>query len=286
MRFNDITASIQQAWAFILLPLLQVLAAYLVCAFLNPLGTKVLLARASTLLYLIGSDIEAQKATLALFGLTALIPTLSVVAFLGLLFLLRGPILSFVSGLPPSLGVLPDAFMLQKKSVASCLLILRSFSVANSFNEAYYLALGAAPLPSADETYWSTKLTTWSELQALIKFTLIIGICACAIDIVSGSSPLTQLLRFAVVFVLLFIAWVAVILANLYVYEQAFYADEQRILRYVKDTGVDSEGAPKSSELFQLDSARKQRWWYIDFSQYRLRWIRDTLFPPATGTNR
>lgn len=281
-RFSDLTASIQDAWVFLLLPLIQCLAIYLISHSLNPSGTHVVIQQSLTALGNAGtllSDTMNNKA-LDIFGLRTVIPVISVVALLAFLFLLRGPTLNLISSvLPPQVVFREDVFVLQKFPESHSLLIMHHYPEAASFSEAYQLACLDAGRPEANERYWMNRSANGAFLQGLAKFALVVAVVIAFLDVKVGDMPFgSQLAKLLPTVIVILLVWIIGVLAIVSTTEQALFEKVHRIIRSLKKEPVNPTPASSSdTAMVRLDLGR--RWWWLQFSSYSLTWLRQILWP-------
>ena len=278
MRFSDLTSSIQDAWLFLLLPMIQCLAVYLIGSYLFPSGThRAINALAAGILNL-GHTLHSTSGVLELFGIKALVPIISVVALVACLYLLRGPIFVLVTSLlPPQIGSYSALFMLQHFPQSECLLVLRKYPAATSFDEAYSMALMGAGELTGDDRFWQDRSGNGMTVQGVAKFSLVAAIIVLWISIRSGMPPAHQFARFATLLLGILIIWSGGFLSALYAMEQLEFVRDKRILRSLGS--VANLSVATDDEARALHVNRGARWWRLGFSSYSLSWVRRTLWP-------
>src|SRR5207248_4375692 len=116
----------------------------------NPDGTDYFLEMLGTSAKSYGAKLDSIKSLLQPYELTKLVPVISLVLVIGFLYLLNGPIAASVSNLPPHLSYSPDELIGRALSQDERLLLIRKYPTAESFNQAYYLALEGAKVEAQD----------------------------------------------------------------------------------------------------------------------------------------
>jgi len=144
MQFSDITKSVQDAWHFAWPPLVLSGITYFVARYFHADGTDAVLQRVAENIKDYGAKLDSVRAVLEPYGLTKLVPIVSVVAFIGFIYLLNGPLTIAVSNIPPHLSYQPDKLITRSLSENERLLLIRKYPTVRSLSEAYYLALDSA----------------------------------------------------------------------------------------------------------------------------------------------
>lgn len=237
MRFKDITTSIQDAWAFVAIPLAQCAAIYLVALLLDPsaaLGVQNNALRAAQHL---GTELTNAKQVLEPFGLTSLIPIGSFVTVIAFLFLLREPLLNQVSAIPPWLICTPAQLILEKLSNADIALILRRYPSARSFNEACSFALAdASQMTPSRISYWGERTATGYEMLSLVKFAFIVSIVLWFSTVTRTGNPWSLgVLKLLVVLMALGVMWCLALASTVHSAKLTALDDVQRILSPLRE---------------------------------------------------
>src|SRR5215475_14338900 len=101
MQFNDIIKAVHDAWTFSWPPIVMCIVLYCIAHYLNAEGTRQTIEIIITLAKSYGTRIENATSILEPYGLTKLIPVISAVLVIGLLYVVNGPVTIFASKLPP-----------------------------------------------------------------------------------------------------------------------------------------------------------------------------------------
>jgi hypothetical protein len=228
MQFGDITQTIHDAWSFIWPPFVMIIIAFLCSKVLSSSGTDDALVAGWEKVKMAATHFESIRKVLGVYGLSKLIPFISLVAVISILYLLQGPITILCSKLPPNFSYQPN-IIVERSDKDDLLLLLRKYPTANSIGEAYSFA---QEVLRSDENFEKTKydrVQIHYKIQNFIKFGIACLIILFFLHLFHGASLFPLLLRLIVGFVLISIIWLIVLVPFLFNQEQSFYDDWRRI---------------------------------------------------------
>ena len=169
MQFGDITRAINDAWLFIWPPFVMVIIAYLCSKSLSKYGTNKALIVLWNMVKATATHFESIKKVMEVYGLSKLIPLISLVFVISILYLLQGPVTTICSKLPPHIYIRPS-IIIERGNKDDLLLLLRKYPTADSIGDAYGLAEDTL---HSSEKYMETRydrLYIHVRIQQFIKF--------------------------------------------------------------------------------------------------------------------
>jgi hypothetical protein len=279
MQFSDLTNSIQDVWFFAWPPLVLCCIAYVISRYLHPDGTLDALRQWVARAREYGLKIEAARGLLEPYGLTKLVPVISVVAFVGFMYLLNSPMTDAVSNLPPHLSVQPGLLIAESMSEDDCLLLLRTYPASRSLDDAYSLALVSAK-PESKGLPQMSDSGLWEKSQSFIKFAFVVSLVTLIVSLKAGLPVGGQLAKFLLMFLLLTSLWVASVAGLLYKLEHQFYQEWWPIhLALQKDAGSRLTAPITDEERARIAAKDGQRWWRVYvLDPYLWTWAKRTIF--------
>lgn len=279
MHFSDITTAVHDAWSFAWPPLVLCALAYLIGRHLHPEGTTAFLQQLATKARDSGAKLESLRTLLEPYGLTKLVPLVSLVSVVGLLYLLNGPLTVAVSDLPPYLSYRPARLILRGMSNDERLVLVRRYPTAAGVEEAFYLAVASADLESKDLDR-TRRAELWYKIQNFLKFGFAATVVVWALSIRSGRPALAQLGRVICLLLILGALWVTSFAGLLYQEEQQIYDDWRPVkLSLQKDAAIALAAPVTTSERAKRQFDTKERWWRVYLvDEYRFQWIWRTFF--------
>jgi hypothetical protein len=280
MQFSDIIIAVQDAWNFIWPPLVLCGIAYFVSHFFNANGTNGYLEKLVALGKDYGSKLEDLRALLEPYGLNRFVPVVSLVLAIAFFYLLNVPLTAAVSSLPPHLSYRPDQLIGETMSNEERLLLLRKYPTAESFNQAYYLALEDAESETEVVTR-RNRAEIYYKIHDFLKFALVVAVVIVVINMKLGLGARSQLTKLVVMGLLLGVLWFGSLLGLLYHQEQQFYDEWSPIhLSLQKDAATILSEPATDDETGRLEVEKGVRWWQVYlFDPYLITWMRRTLFP-------
>ena len=280
MQFSDLTKAVHDAWSFAWPPLVLCCIAYAISHSLHPDGTLDALRQAVARAREYGLKIEAARALLEPYGLTKLVPVISVVVFVGFMYLLNSPVTVAISNLPPHLSYRPDRLIAESMSENERLLLLRKYPTSRSLNDAYYLALASAKLESKDFPQTS-RPELWYEGQNFLKFAFVVSLVVLVVSLKAGLPIGGQLGKFLLMLLLVTGLWTVSLVGLLYEQEQQFHDEWTPIKLALQKDAVSLLAAPiTDEEKTRISNEGGHRWWRVYvLDPYRWTWAMRTFLP-------
>lgn len=280
MQFNDITSAIHDAWSFIWPPFVMIIIAFLCSKLLCSSGTNEAILAGWEKIKTTATNFESVRKVLEIYGLSKLIPFISLVAVISILYLLQGPVTVLCSKLPPYFSFEPN-LIIGRYDQNNLLLLLRRYPTTNSVGEAYSFAQDVL---ISNEEYQETKYDREQihyKIQNFLKFGIVSLLILFILHLLYGASFFSLLLRLIIGFVLIACIWAIALVPFLYNQEQSFYDDWRKIqISLQAEAGGLLKEPPKEEEkrkLQKIDHNRK--WWNVYFyNSYMIEWSKRNIF--------
>jgi hypothetical protein len=278
MQFSDITRSVQDAWEFAWPPLVLCVGFYSISRYFNEEATSDLLRSLAAVIKDYGTKLDGVRTVLEPYGLTKLVPIISIVAVIGLMYLINGPLTIAASNLPPYISYQPDRLITQNLSEQERILLVRRYPTTRSLNEAYYLALEGARSEMKEHAR-SNRAELWYQTQTFLKFALGAALIVLVLSIKAGMPTVGQLWKFFNLSLIVSGFWVVSLTGLLYQQEQQFH-DEWRPIKLglQKDAASVLSAPVTDEERMKIKLESDQRWWRVYvLDPYRLTWLKRTF---------
>ncbi|MFH7826068.1 hypothetical protein [Kluyvera chengduensis] len=283
MQFSDLTKMVQDIWSFSWPPLAICIIAFFMARFFHPIGTiyafRATVARAKKY----GMALESARTILEPYGLTKLVPTISIVVVISVMFLLNGPVTSLVSDLPPHISFQPDLLLSDFMSQSQKLALIRQYPMTRSLGEAYYLALESVRLESKNEPSYNLP-EIWYQVHELLKFAFVFAIIMFFISLRAGL-PIGRLLvkLISVSFFVVYL-WCLSLTALLYEQQQQLYLESRPVVLSLEKNASTLMFLPMTTkEEEKLTPGLHERgltWWNIYlYDKHRMQWLQKTFLP-------
>lgn len=268
VQFNDITKMVQDIWSFAWPPLAIVVIAYFMAYYFHPQGTNKLLHKIVTNIKKYSKKLEIAHSLIEPYGLTKLVPAISLVVLVACMYLINGPISSLVDNMPPQIHYYPDIVIEKHLSENRQLALLRKYPMADSVSEAYFVALEDVK-PNSKTDPANKRANIWYQILLLLKFSFLFAIIMFFISIKSGLSLTRQFARLLITLSIITTLWISSCFSLLIEQNQDFY-DEERLVVYSLIKDSPSLMAPpitkeEKEKLTPTWFEKDQRWWDISF---------------------
>jgi hypothetical protein len=283
MQFSDITKSVQDAWQFAWPPLVLCAIAYLVARYFHAEATSELLRALVALIKEYGARLDGVRAVLEPYGLTKLVPIISIIIFIGFMYLLNGPLTTVASNLPPHLSYQPDRLITPSLSDQERLLLVRKFPTTRSLNDAYYLALENARAETKAPPRES-RAELWYQTHTFLKFAFAAALIMLVLSIKAGMPLLGQLWKFFGLSLALAALWAGSLTGLLYQQEQQFHDEWRPIKLALQKDATSLLGSPiTEEERIKSRVESDKSWWRVYIlDPYRLTWLKRTFRSSGT----
>lgn len=283
MQFSDLTKMAQDIWSFSWPPLAICSIAYFMASYFHPTGTINAFQRTVAKAKKYGRKLESARAILEPYGLTKLVPTISIVVVVSFMFLLNGPVTSLVSNLPPHISYQPDLLIANTMSQPQKLALIRQYPMTRGLGEAYYLALENVKLESKNQPSYNLAMI-WYQVHELLKFAFVFAIIMFLISLNAGLPKGRMFLKLLMVSSVLASLWLVSLTNLLYQQEQELYLESRAVVLSLEKNAPTLMALPMTAEEEEkLDPAflkRSPTWWSIYlYDTHRLRWLQKTFFP-------
>ncbi|KHS70967.1 hypothetical protein RC77_05500 [Pectobacterium brasiliense] len=283
MQFSDLTKMVQDIWSFAWPPIAICSVAYFMARYFHPVGTNNLLRKTVIRAKEYSKKLESVRVILEPYGLTKLVPAISMVVLVSCMFLLNGPITNIVDSIPPYVYYQPDILITKTMSETQQLALIRKYSMTRSLGEAYYLALENARLESKTKSTYDSVMI-WYQAQELLKFALIFAIIMFFVGLKAGLPIVRQIVKMLLMSTLLAFLWIISLASLLYQQEQVLYDESKPVILSLEKDAPSLLALPITDEerekLSPAWNIRDQRWWQIYlFDPHRLEWMQKTFSP-------
>ncbi|MCM7491576.1 hypothetical protein UXO14_13995 [Enterobacter hormaechei] len=290
VQFSELTKMTQDIWSFVWPPLAICIIAYFVAHYFHPVGTKNVLRNAVASAKAYGIKLERTRAILEPYGLTKLVPVISVIVLASFMFILNGPISNLVENIPPYISYQPDLLISKTMSEDQQLVLIRKYPMTHGLNEAYYLASENTELENKIEFKYD-RVTFWYQAHLLLKFAFVFSVIMLVISLKNGLSKGKQFAKFFLMSVFLSVLWIICLTSLLYQQEQEIYDESRRVILFLNKDATAILAYPINDEerkkLSPTWNQREERWWKIYFfDSDRLKWIQRTLYPYDSSKRR
>ena len=278
MQFSDLTKAVQDAWRFAWPPLVLCEIFYLVSSFLDPDGTRQSIQWMLATTKDWGIILDNLRPVLEPYGLTKLIPAVSVVAVIGFLYLLNGPITSSVSKLPPHLSYTPVSLIVRQMSEEDKLALVRKYPTSRSVEAAYHLALEQIRVEKGAS---ATRAEIFYKMQNFLKFALASVVILSIVSTLHGAASLSVFGRFLITLSMLSCLWLIILPMLLYQEEQQFFDDWRavQIALQAHASGFLEDPITKAEQEKISTRDQSGRWWRVYMvNHYWFIWLKRTFF--------
>lgn len=283
MQFSDLTKMVQDIWSFAWPPLAICISAYFIARYLHPKGTNNVLRETVVRAKKYGKKLDNTRTILEPYGLTKLVPAISIVVLVSCMFLLNGPVSSLVDNIPPHISYQPALLITKTMSETQQLALIRKYPMTHGVGEAYYLALENARLESKTKPTYDRALL-WYQTHELLKFALIFAIIIFIASLKAGLPIGRQIAKILLISALISFLWIISLTSLLYQQEQEIYEESKPVILSLQKDAPSLLALPITDEerkkLSRTWNERDQRWWRIYlFDSNRLKWMQRTFCP-------
>ncbi|MEH1242658.1 hypothetical protein V7H95_14595 [Serratia marcescens] len=283
MQFSDIIKMVQDIWSFSWPPLVICGLAYFMARFFHPAGTTSSLQKILSGMKKYGDKLESTRTILEPYGLTKLVPTISIIMLVSGMFLLNGPITSLVSNIPPYVSYNLALLATKAMSEAQQLALIRKYPMAQSVVEAYYLALRSAELESKIKPDYE-GLSLWNQAQDLLKFALVFATIMLIVSLKAKLPLGKQITKYLLVLVVLMFLWTISLAGLLFQQERVINEESDMVvIPLIKDASpllTLPITEKEMDELNQVSHEMSQNWWQVYvIDEYRWEWVKKTFYP-------
>lgn len=277
MKFSEVTSAVHEAWQFAWPPVISGFIAFKIAVFVYPSGTEYLIASSASAARRNADVAENLKATLEPFGLTALIPIISLILVVACLYLVNLVCQVLPSRLPPFVSYRPDVLWSQRATAPEKLLLLRLYPTARDSTAAFTLAYRQQLQRSVH-----TRPDIAFKMQNLFKFALLVAVASLVVSAFRNDLSAGMAGRFLLIAIILSWMWLCALLGYLYRQEQQFFDDLSEMTLGFQERAVELLREPPSLEETRRASdapaSVTSRWWSIDFFfPGWIAWMRRTL---------
>jgi hypothetical protein len=279
-KFSAITAAVYDAWQFSWPPVIASAIANVVVSFIYPSGFQNLThSVVAAIIQYAGSMAEFGTA-LETLGLKPLIPIVSFVLLIALLYLVTMIVVWF-SNLPPYIAYNPDHLFFHRISDKERLLLFRKYPLAEDFNQAYYMALKDSKKEIEHEEFYSSRAANYYQFHNFLKFAVGVICLTVLVAAINHDASLVLLRRAFVLLMIVPFFWVLGLVGLLYAQEQDFNLQGDAIRSLLQaDVATLLKKKMTSEEKAKLSRTPTVRWWSIYvFNRYPIYWFKRTFRP-------
>lgn len=274
MNFQAIIDAIHQAWSFAWPPISFLVISLLIIYFLNPVMALNRFRLVLHHLRTFGTQFKKAQEVLEPFGLTKLIPLISAIIFIFILYLINGPYLTICKQIPPHLGFREGVLVESLTTFQEKVQIIRMYPRCIDFNQAYFLAV-AKLLQKDYDLYHLDKIAFYERMIGLIKSLIPVTIFFLFYNWKSTLATSNKVIRFLCVLGILALSLYGVIIAHRYHKEMHHKVE----LNAVRDALADKEWSAISKltvyEKSKFIDHKYERWYIVYFiASERIEWFK------------
>jgi hypothetical protein len=287
LDFGQVTKAVHDAWEFAWPPVVTCVAVYCCGRTVNPRGTDRILEESFDELTRLAVKVDSLRSLLDSYGLTKLIPIVSVIGVVLFLYLINSVILVAVSKLPPKLSFHPDRLLWRSLPLEEKQLLARRYPNARSFNFVYYSIMEEFPQKRKVNFH-----NIYHRIQDIAKLVFLASIIIYACSDSDG-----RLSGVAITSIVAIGTWLVSLLLLLSETEQSFFRSWSPVRIALRNEAADlksgnlSESAPiagtkmteeqkSRAEAERLNYRNSARWWDVVIlrSDY-VGWLKRTFKP-------
>ncbi|OZI06611.1 hypothetical protein BWI93_19215 [Siphonobacter sp. BAB-5385] len=273
MNFQAIIDAIHQAWSFAWPPISFIVISLLIIYFLNPVMALNRFRGVLHHLRTFGANFKEAQEVLEPFGLTKLIPLISAIIFIFILYLINGPYLTICKQIPPHLGFREGVLVESLTTFQEKIQIIRMYPRCVDFNQAYFLAV-AKLLPKDYDLYHLDKIAFYERMIGLIKCLIPVTVIFLIYNWKSVLPFWNKVLRFVCVIMTLSLSLYGVIIAHRYHKEMHHKVEINAIRDVLADKPWSSTPDLTSYEKSKFVDHTNERWYIVYFiASERIEWF-------------
>ncbi|WEW98422.1 hypothetical protein P3T65_01580 [Pseudomonas nitroreducens] len=284
MQFSEITKTVQDVWDFSWPPVITCLIFFWIADSLNEEGARDSLRYLLSQAEAYGQKVESIRIILEPYGLTTIIPFVSLVALIGSFYILNGPLTKLSYLIPPYISFRPFLHLVRGMTEKDKILLIRKYPSTDDITSAYNLADSENKILNPSAYNYSNQLTF--KVESFIKLGFIALISMTALNVWSRATPWEITTGFLKVFSILSTLWVLNFTILLWTIQQALWKQWSLIrIKLLIDSPTALDKEPTEAEIYKIQppylgsSPTESRWWKVYFiNRIFFEWIKYTFF--------